>query len=155
METVTIDRVEPAHFERQHESGKMTQRQTKSKSTTPKPAAIARAPRRSRVRSSSTLTPQSIRSGVETNTSTQTESSTLKIGTSPGIALQSDKTGARLPRPPTPYKAPHSRTSIVFRANVNSSGLRMYSRVPLQLRGNTRDRNETKTRRMLAAVNKL
>ena len=56
--------------------------------------------------------------------SAQTESLTLNIGTSPAIALQSDTTRARLPRPPTPYKAPYSRTPIVSRANGNSSGLR-------------------------------
>ena len=71
VETVTIDRVKPVHFKRKPESDKMTQRQTKPISTTPKPAAIARGPRRNRVRSSSTLTPQSIRTGVGMNTSTQ------------------------------------------------------------------------------------
>ena len=68
---VTIDRVKPVHFKRKPESDEMTQRQTKPKSTTPKPAAIARGLRRNRVRSSSTLTPQSIRTGGGMNTSTQ------------------------------------------------------------------------------------
>ena len=142
VETVTIDLVKPAHFEREPESGKITQRQTKLKPTTPKPAAIARRPRRDRVRSSSTHMPQSVRTGVKTNISTQTESWMLAIGMSPAIALQSDKTRARLPRQPTPYKAPHSRTSIVSRANGNSSGLRTYSRVPPHLQGNALDQNE-------------
>ena len=86
------------------------------------------------------------------NVRTQTESLTRKIGTSPPIALHPDTTRARLPRPLTPYKAPHSRTPIVFCANGNSSGLRMYSPVPLHLKGNAIDGNKTKNRRMLAAV---
>ena len=132
--TVTIDRIKPAHFEREPESGNITQRQTQPKLTTPKPAAIAQGPR-------STHTSQSVRAGVETNMSTQTESLMLNIGTSPAIALQSDTTRARLPRPSTPYKAPQSRTPIVSRANQKSSGLRTYSHVPLHLRGNALDRN--------------
>ena len=56
--------------------------------------------------------------------STQTGSSTLNIGTTLAIALQSDTTRARLPRPPPPYKAPHSRTPIISRANGNSIFLR-------------------------------
>ena len=83
------------------------------------------------------------------NVRTQTESLTLKIGTSPPIALHPDTTRARLPRSLTPYKAPHSRTPIVSRDIGNSSGLQMYSPAPLHLRGNALDGNKTKNRRLL------
>ena len=113
VEMVTIDQVKPAHFEREPESGKMTQRQTKRKSMIPNPVTIARGPRWNRVRFSSTFTPQS------------------------------DTTRAHLARPPTPYKAPQSKTPIVSRADGNSSGLWTYSRVPLHLRSSTLDQNKT------------
>ena len=77
----------------------------------------------------------------------------LKIGTSPAIAQQSDMTRACSPRPTTPYKVPHSRTPIVSRAKGNSSGLRTYSCVPLHLRGNALDRNETKTQTNVSSSN--
>ena len=67
VETVTVDLVKPAHFEREPESGHTTPRQTnhKPKSTTPKPAAIARKPGKDQARSSSTTTPKSFRTEVE------------------------------------------------------------------------------------------
>ena len=46
----------------------------KPKSTTSKPAAIARKLRKDRARSSSTNTPKSFRMGVDTNMNTQTQS---------------------------------------------------------------------------------
>ena len=77
--------------------------------------------------------------------STQTRSSTIGIGMSPAIPLQSDATRAHLPRPPTVYKAPHSRTTTVSRANWDSGSFRRYSRIPLHLRGNALGRTETNT----------
>ena len=67
---------------------------------------------------------------------------TLGIGTSPAIALQSDAIRANLPRPPTIYKAPHSRTTIVSRASGDSGSFRTYSLILLHLRSNSLDRNE-------------
>ena len=84
VETVTVDLVKPAHFEREPETGNTTQRQTnpKPKSTAPKSAAIARKPRMNRARSSSSNTPKSFRTGVNTNMSTKTRSLTLRVDTS-------------------------------------------------------------------------
>ena len=134
FETDTVDHVKPVYFEREPETGNTTQRQTnpKPKYTTQKPAAIACKPQTARARTSSTTTPKSFRTGVNTNMSTKTRSSTLKVGTSPAIALQSDATRGRLPKPPTLYKAPHSRTNyIASRANRESWSFRMYSHIPL------------------------
>ena len=135
VETVTVDRVKPAHFEREPESGNTTQRQTnpKPKSMTSKPAAISRKPQKDRARSSSTTNSKSFRTGVDTNMSTQTRCSTHEICTSSAIALQSDVTRARLPRPPTLYKPPYFRTTIVSRPNGDSGSFRTYSRIPLHL----------------------
>ena len=84
-----------------------TQQQSKpkSKSTTPKPAAFTRKPRQVQERSSSITALNSFKIGVDKNTSTHTRTSTLGIGKSPAIALQSDATRANLPRPPTVYKS--------------------------------------------------
>ena len=82
--------------------------------------------------------------GVEPDMSTKTKTSMPSVGTSPAINLQSQTTTAHLPRPPTPYKASHSRTPVVSRSNGNGGGLRMYSRVPLHLRGQVVNQNNTK-----------
>ena len=83
------------------------------------------------------------RTGVDTNMSTQTLSSTLGTGMSPAIALQSDATRASLPRPPTLYKATNSRTMIVSHANGDGGSFRTYSHIPLHLWNNALDRTET------------
>ena len=102
----------------------------------PKPVGIARGPRRDRVRSGRTFTPKSVRTGGEPNT-------TPKVGKSLAITLQSQATRTHLPGPPTPYKVPHSRTPAVSRANGNDGGLQTYSLVPLHLRGQILDPNDT------------
>ena len=150
METVSVDRVKPVHFKREPEAGTTTQRQLKPKPkyTTSKPAAISHKPRKVRARSSSTTRPtlKSFKTGDDTNTSTQTRSLALGIGMSPAIALQSAMTRAHLPRPPTVYKAPHSRTTTVSRTNRDSGSFQTYLRIPLHLRGNALGRTETKRR---------
>ena len=147
VEMVTVDRNKPAHFERESGSGTTAQRQStpKSKSTTPKPAAITCKSRKVRAQSSSTTTPKSLKIGVDTNMSTRTRSLTLGTGTSPALALQSDTTRARLPRPPTLYEAPHSRTTTVSCANVDIGSFQTYSHIPSHLHGNNLGRTETNT----------
>ena len=118
---VTVDRVRPAHFEGEPESGTTAQRQTKPKpkSTTPKPAAITRKPQKVRARSSGTTTLKSLKTGADTSMSTQTWSSTLGIGTSLAITLQSDATRATC-LDHQHYKAPNSRITTAPRANGDS-----------------------------------
>ena len=99
VETVTVDRAKPAHLERESESGNIAHRQTKHQPKSPKPATITHKP--GKERSNSTTTPESLKTGVDTNMSTETQSSTLGIGTSSAIDLKSDATRAHLPRPPT------------------------------------------------------
>ena len=91
--------------------------------------------------------------GVELNTNTKT--STPKAGTSLAINLQSQATTAHLPRPPTPYKAPHSRTPVDYRASGNGGGLRTYSRVPSHLRGQVINQNNTKKTIQMLEVARL
>ena len=50
VETVSIDCVKPAHFERESESGTNTKLKTQPKTMSPKPAGIACGPRRNRLR---------------------------------------------------------------------------------------------------------
>ena len=96
VETVSIDRIKPAHFECEPETGTKIQRKTQPKTTNSKTAEIARKTRRDRKRSSSTYTPKSV-------TKTQTSKPT-----SPAITPQPQATRAHLPRQPTPYSAAFS-----------------------------------------------
>ena len=48
-----------------------------------------------------------------------------------------------LPQQFTPYVAPHSQIPAVSRANGSDGGLRTYSRLPLHLRVETPNSNET------------
>ena len=148
VETVTVDRIKPAHLERKPEKANTTQRQTnpKPKYMIQRPAAIVRKLRTARARYSSINTPKSFRTGVNMNISTRTRPSTLGVGTSPAIALQSDATRARLPRPSTLYKAQHSRTTIASRTNRQSGSFLKYSRITLHLRSSALDRSETNKR---------
>ena len=115
VETVTADLVKPAHIKREPETDNIQQRQTnpEPKSMAQKPPAIARKRRTARAWSSSTTTPKSFRTGVNTNKSTNTRSSTLGVGTCLAIPLWSEVTRARLLKLPTLYKAPHSTLTLL------------------------------------------
>ena len=86
--------------------------------------------------SSNTTTPKSLRTGV-----IQKRVPTLGVGAGPAVAPQSEATRARLPKPPTLYKVPHSKTNIASRANGESGSFQSYSRIPLHLRIDTLNRN--------------
>ena len=130
VETVT-DRVKPARIEREPGPGTTQKRQMQPRSLpTSKPAAIARKPRTARARSRSTITPQPLKTGVSLSRTTNTQSPTLGVGSGPAIAARSNTIGARLPSPPTLYKAPHTRTNITSRAYGENGNRRTYSRVP-------------------------
>ena len=71
VETVSINRVKPAHFECEPETGTEIKRKTQPKRTHSKTAEIARGTRRDPKRSSSTFTTKSVRTGVEPQTRTK------------------------------------------------------------------------------------
>ena len=115
IKTVTADHVKPAHIESEPEPGITQKRrmQPNSLPTVNRPAAIART-----ARSRSMITAQPLKTGVKWGRTTNSQSLTLGVGLGPAIAPRSNTTGARLPNSPTPYRAPHVRTSITSRANL-------------------------------------
>ena len=64
VETVSVDRVKPAHFECEPETGTAIKSKTQLKTTNSKTADIVRGTRKDRIRSSSTLTQKSDRTRV-------------------------------------------------------------------------------------------
>ena len=139
VETVSIYHIKPTHFECEPETGTEIKRKMQPKTTNSKTAGIARGTRRDRIRSSSTFTPKFVRTGVKPNMSTKTKSSRPKVG--PAITLQSPATRAHLPRQPTPYKVPHSRTPT-FLALTGTATVCKCANVYL-IRGKTLDQNNT------------
>ena len=143
VETVSLDRVKPAHFECEPETSTAIKRKTQSKTTNLKTSEIVRGTRKDRIRSSSTLTQKSDRTRVKSKTSTQTQSAATEIDKSPAITPQNQTNRVNSPGQLTPYIAPHSRTPAVSSANGSKGGLRTYSCVPLLLRGETLNTNDT------------
>ena len=138
VETVSLDRVKPAHFDSEPETGTEKQRKTQnntknSKNTT----TVRRAP---------PLKQNSDRKRAEQKAKTQTRSDAVQNGTNLATTSQNNANRVNLPKQFTLYVAPHSRTPTVSRASGSSGGLRTYSRVPLHLRGETLNSNDrTKT----------
>ena len=132
VETVSLDRVKPAHLECEPMTGMSIQRKTPNK------------PKRSTATRTSSRNPQGPpRTGsADTPTSNGTSAKTKK-----STAVRSSKKSATVPKQldvkvnlsyrDNTYVAPHSRAPAVSRANGNSGGLRTYSRIPLHLRGKT------------------
>ena len=131
-ETVSLDRVKPAHLECEPTTGTTIQRKTPNK------------PQRSTATRTSSRNPQgSPRTGsAETRTSNGTSVKTKK-----STAVRSSQKSATVPKQldvkvnlsnrDNTYVAPHSRAPAVSCANGNGGGLRTYSRLPLHLRGKT------------------
>ena len=123
VETVSLDRVKPAHMECEPTTGTTTQRKTPSNS------------RKSTATRISSRNPQGPHKpgSADTPTSNGTRVNTKKSATVPKqIDVQ-----VNLSNRDNAYVAPHSRAPAASRANGNGGGLRTYSRIPLHLRGKT------------------
>ena len=132
VETVSLDRVKPAHLECEPTTGTTIQRKTPNK------------PKRSTATRTSSRNPQGPpRTGsADTPTSNGTSVKTKK-----STAVRNSKKSATVPKQldvkvnlsyrDNTYVAPHSRAPAVSRTNGNGGGLRTYSRIPLHLRGKT------------------
>ena len=105
VETVSVNRVNPAHFECEPETGTVTKRKMQSKTTNSKTTGIVRRTRKDQTRSSSTLTQKSDRTKVKSKTNTQTQSAATNIGKSLAITPQHLAHRVKLPRQLTPYVA--------------------------------------------------
>ena len=146
VETVSLDRVKPAHFMREPETGTATQRKTQPKTTNLKTTEIVRGIPKDQIKSSSTVTQNSDRTRVKSTANKQTQSAATEIGKNLATSPQHQAHRVNLSKQFTPYVAPHSRTPAVSRAKGSSGGLRTYSRVPLHLQGRTPNTtNTTKT----------
>ena len=132
VETVSLDRVKPAHLECEPTTGPKTQRTTPNKKQSSKTTRIASGNPQDPSRPSSANTQTSNRTSVKKTQSTAVRSST-KLATVP--QQLDDK--VKLPNKGKAYVAPHSRAPAVSRANRNGGGLRTYSRITLHLRGKT------------------
>ena len=134
VETVSLDRVKPAHFECEPATGTITQRTTPSKRTSSKTTGMVRRNSQDPLTPSSTHTQRSTRTSAKPTT---TKSKATKHGTNLATVPQQKAIRVKLPNKFKPYVAPQSRTLAASRANGSDVGLRTYSRVPLHLRGKT------------------
>ena len=132
VETVSLDRVKPAHLECEPTTGTNIQRTTPNKQQRSKTTRISSRNPQDPPRPGSADTQTSNRTSVKKTKSMAVRSST-KLATVP--QQLDDK--VKLSNKDKTYIAPHSRVPAVSRANGNGGGLRTYSRIPLHLRGKT------------------
>ena len=132
VETVSLDRVKPAHIECESTTGTNTQRTTPNKQQSSTTTRISSRNPQDPPRPSSANTQTSNRTSVKKTKSTAVRSST-KLATVP--QLLDDK--VKLSNKDKTYIAPHSRAPAVSCTNGNGDRLRTYSRIPLHLRGKT------------------
>ena len=135
VETVSLDRVKPAHLYRNPETGTEKQRKTQNNTKNSKNTAI--------VRRVPALNQNSARKRAEPKVKTQTRSDAVKNGTNLATTSQHNANRVNLPKQFTPYVAPHSQTPTVFRANGSSGGLQSYSHVPEHKTPNSNDTTKT------------
>ena len=132
VETVSLDRVKPAHMECEPTTGTTTQRKPPSK------------PRKSTATRTSSKNPQGPPRPGSADTPT---SNGTRVNTKKSTAVRSSQKSATVPKQidvkvnlsnrDNTYVAPYSRAPAASRANGNGGGLRTYSRIPLHLRGKT------------------
>ena len=132
IETVSLDRVKPAHLECEPTTGTNIQRKTPNRPQSSKATRISSRNPQGPARPGSADTPTSNGTSVKTKKSTAVRSSN-KLATVP----QQLDVKVKLSNRDNTYIAPHSRAPAVSRANGNGVGLRTYPRIPLHLRGKT------------------
>ena len=128
VETVSLDRVKPAHLECEPTTGTTIQRKTPNKPQSSKTTRNPQGP----ARPGSADTPTSNGTSVTLKKSTAVRSS-KKLATVP----QQLDVKVKLSNRDNTCIAPHSRAPAVSCANGNSGGLRTYSRIPSHLRDKT------------------
>ena len=116
VETVTADRLKPAHIELKPENDYTKQHKatTTSKYMPLKPPAKTSVPRTAAVRARSTNTPKP---GVNTKKNSHAQSTIQTKETIPATDQQSNTTGEQSLKLPALYRAPHARAAIPSPAN--------------------------------------
>ena len=137
VETVSLDRVKPAHLD--SEPAICTEKQRKTQNN------MKNSKNTTTVRREPALKQNSEKKRAEPKAKTKTETRSVVVQHSTNLATSSQHNANRvnLPQRFTPYVAPHSRIPAISRANGSDGGLRTYSRVPLHLRVKTPNSNET------------
>ena len=135
VETVSLDRVKPAHLDNEPDIGTEKQRKTQNNTKNSKNTAT--------VRKAPALKQNSEKKRAELKAKTQTRSVAVQNGTNLATTSQHNTNRVNLPKQFTCYLAPHSRTPSAPRTIGSGGGLRRYSRVPLHLRDKTPNSNET------------
>ena len=135
VETVSLNRVKPAHLDNEPTIGTEKQRKTQTNTkNSQNTATIRREP---------AFKQNSEKKRAEPKVKTQTRSVAVQHGTNSATTSQNNANRVNLPQQFTPYVAPHSRIPAISRANGSDGGLRTYSRIPLHLRVKTPNTNET------------
>ena len=132
VETVSLDRVKPAHMECEPTTGTTTQRKPPSKQGKSTATRTSSKNQQGPPRPGSADTPTSNGTRVNTKKSTAVRSNQKSATVPKQIDVK-----VNLSNRDNTYVAPHSRAPAASRANGNGGGLRTYSRIPLHLRGKT------------------
>ena len=147
VETVTADRVKPAHIERkpENECTRQCRATTTLKPTASKPMVKVSESRTAVVGARSPTTSKPAKAVyMEKNSNA---CSTIKTKeTVPEVKQRCNTTEEKSNKRPILHRAPHARTPITSRANGKDEGLRTYSRIPLHLTNNVPVQFTQKTR---------
>ena len=108
VETVSLDRVKPAHLDKEPAIGTEKQRKTQTNTKNSKNTAT--------VRWELALKQNSKKKRAESKAKTQTRSVAAQHGTNLATTSQHNANRVNLPKQFTPYVAPHSRNPAVSRA---------------------------------------
>ena len=132
VETVSLDRVKPAHLECEPTTGTNIQRTTQNKQQSSKTTRISSRNPHGPPRPGSADTQTSNRTSVK-----KTKSTAVRSSSKLAIVLQQLDDKVKLSNKDNTYIALLSRAPAVSRTIGNSGSLRTYSRIPLHLRGKT------------------
>ena len=135
VETVSLNRVKPAHLDNEPTIGTEKQRKTQTNTKNSQNTVT--------VRREPAFKQNSEKKRAEPKVKTQTRSVAVQHGTNSATTSQNNANRVNLPQQFTPYVAPHSRIPAISRANGSDGGLRTYSCIPLHLRVKTPNTNET------------
>ena len=123
VETVTADRVKPAHIERTPKDEQTRQSTAMSKTTAIQPRAKIHEPQKAVVGIRSTASSTPSEAGVCTKQSLNRRSTVKTKATAPEVSRRGEKPGKQSNTKATLYKAPHVRNATTSRANGRYDGI--------------------------------
>ena len=126
VETVTADRVKPAHIERTPEDEQTRQSTVMSKTTAIRSIAKIHEPQTAVGGKRSTATSTPSEAGVCTKQSLNGQSTVKTKATAPEVSRRGEKPGEQSNTKVTLYKAPHVRNATTSRANRRYDGIHKF-----------------------------